>query len=61
MVLTDTTRVQPHLVGVFDLLDELSQTGRRIHRTAVLVERGCETVDPNLHRLCLRKRSIDPG
>jgi hypothetical protein len=61
MVLTDTKRVQPHLVGVFDLLDELSQTVRRIHRTAVLVERGCETVDPNLHRLCLRKRSIDPG
>jgi hypothetical protein len=49
MVFTNTKRVQPYLVGVFDLLDELSQTVRRIHCSAVLVERGRETVDANLH------------
>jgi hypothetical protein len=61
LALGPTKRVQPYAVGVFDLLDELSQTVRRIHHTAALVERGRETVNPNLHRLRLRKRSIDPG
>src|ERR1700736_5552447 len=35
MVFTDTTRVQPDLVGVFDLLDQLSQRLGRIHCAAV--------------------------
>ena len=35
MVFANTESVQPHLVGVFDLLDELLQTGRRVHRAEV--------------------------
>jgi hypothetical protein len=34
---------------MFDLLDQLPETLRRIHGTAVLVERGGETVDSYLH------------
>jgi hypothetical protein len=50
----DPKRVQPNLVGVFDLLNQLSQPLRRIHGAAVLVEGSGETVDPNLHRRRLR-------
>jgi hypothetical protein len=60
MVFANTKRVQPHFVGVFDLLNQLSQTVRWIHRTAVLVERGGEAVNPDLHRVRLRKRGRDP-
>src|SRR5437867_318079 len=61
MVFADTKRVHPHLRGVFDLLEELSQTVRRIHGTAVLVERGGETVNADLRRSPIRRRSIGPG
>jgi hypothetical protein len=59
MMFADAERVHPDLVGVFDLLHELSQPLRRIHGEAVLVEGGGNTVDPNLHRGVLRRRSID--
>jgi hypothetical protein len=55
MVFADAEGVQPDLVGVFDLLNQLPQTLRRIHSTAVLVECGGETVDPDLHRVRLSK------
>jgi len=47
---TDTERVQPDLVGVLDLLHQLSEPLGRIHGAAVLVEGGGEAVDPDLHR-----------
>jgi hypothetical protein len=49
MVLAHPKRVQPDLVRVFDLLDQLSQPIRWIHRTAVLVEGRGKAVNPNLH------------
>jgi hypothetical protein len=52
----DPERVQPDLVGVFDLLHQLSQPFRRIHGAAVLVEGGSETVHPNLHQTCPQKK-----
>ena len=45
----DTKRVQPDLVGMLDLLDQLLQTLCWIHGPDVLVERGGETVNPYLH------------
>jgi hypothetical protein len=59
MMFADAERVHPDLVGVFDLLHELSQPLRRVHGAAVLVEGGGKTVNPNLHRRVLRRRSID--
>jgi hypothetical protein len=50
MVFTNTKSVHAHLVGMFDLLDQLSHAIRRIRRTTVLVERRRETVNPHLHR-----------
>ena len=50
MVFADAKDVQPHLIGVFDLLDEVSQTVLRAHGTAAVVERGGEAVNPNLHQ-----------
>ncbi len=49
MVFADAKGVQAHLIGVLDLLDELSQTVRWTHGDAAVVERGCEAVNPNLH------------
>ena len=48
-VLTDTKRVEADFVGMLDLFDQLPRTVRRIHGTAVLVERGGETINPDLH------------
>jgi len=42
--------VQADLVGMFDLLDQLSQTIRRIQRATALVERRRETINTHLHR-----------
>jgi hypothetical protein len=61
MVLAHTKRVQPDLVRVFDLLDQLSQTVHWIHRTAVLVEGRGKAVNPHLHDVGLRRRSSGPG
>jgi hypothetical protein len=58
VVFTNTKRVQANLVGVFNLVDQLSQTIRRIQRAAVLIERGSETINTHLHRLYFRKRSL---
>ena len=38
MVLADSECVQAHLIGVFDLFDEVAQMLRRIDRPAALVE-----------------------
>src|SRR5258705_1687629 len=56
MMFADPERVQPDLVGVFDLLHELSQPLRRVDGAAVLVEGGGETVNPNLHRRYPQKK-----
>ena len=49
MVFADTERVEPDVVGVLDLLDQLPQPFGRIDGTAVLVERGGEAINPDLH------------
>jgi len=51
VMFTDAKGVQAHLIGMFDLFDEVSQTVRRAHSKTAVVERGCETVNPNLHLL----------
>src|SRR2546425_11035722 len=50
VMFTNAERVQADLVGMFDLLDQLSQTIRRIQRATVLVERRRETINTHLHR-----------
>ena len=50
MVFANTKRVQADLVGMFDLLDQLSQTIRWIQGATVLVERRRKTVNTRLHR-----------
>jgi hypothetical protein len=49
MVFADAKGVEAHLIGVFDLLDELSQTVLRADGKAVVVESGCEAVNADLH------------
>jgi hypothetical protein len=61
MVFPDSKDIQADLIGVLDLFDQVPQPIRRVQRTPVLIERGSETVNSNLHQLCFRKRSIDPG
>ena len=45
---SDAEDVQAHLIGVFDLLDEVSQTVLRAHGKTAVVERGCDAVNPDL-------------
>ena len=61
MVFAYAEHVEADLVRVFDLLDQVPHTRRRIDGAAVLVERRGETVNPQLHPSSLRKRSSDPG
>jgi hypothetical protein len=49
VMLTHAKGVQSHLIGVFDLFDEVAQTVRRAYRKTAVVESGCEAVDSNLH------------
>jgi hypothetical protein len=49
MVLTDTEHVQPDLIGVLDLFEQIVQTVRRTDRGAGLAYRGREAVDANFH------------
>src|SRR5258708_28673331 len=60
MMLANPKRVEAGLIGMFDLLDQLAQRHRRIHRTAVLVERGGKAVNPYLHEGSLHM-TPDPG
>jgi len=50
MVFADAKDVQSHLIGVFDLLDEVAQTVLRAHGQTVVVESGCEAVNADLHQ-----------
>jgi hypothetical protein len=45
-----------HFIGVFGLLDELSQTIRRIDRTAVLLQRGPRNCQSQLASLASQKK-----
>ena len=49
MVFADTEHIEPDLIGVFDLFDQVAHARRRIDGAAVLVERRSETVNPDLH------------
>src|SRR6185295_439705 len=49
MVFADSEYVQPHLIGVLDLLDQVQQTLRRADGQAALVVCRCEAVDSDLH------------
>ena len=55
VVFTNAKRVQADRVGMFDLLDQLSQTIRWIQRATVLVERRRKTVNTHLHRCTSEK------
>jgi hypothetical protein len=48
VMFADAKDVQPHLIGVFDLFDQIPQALRRADREARLVVRRRETVDANL-------------
>ena len=50
VVLADPEEVQPDLIGMLDLFDQVSQAVRRADGTAGLVVRRCEAVDADLHR-----------
>jgi hypothetical protein len=54
MVFADSKYVQPNLIGVFDLLDQVAQAFRRTDRKAGVVERRREAIDANLH-VCLTR------
>jgi hypothetical protein len=49
MVFADAKRVQTHLIGVLDLLDQIAQTLLWAHRATAVVERGGEAVNADLH------------
>jgi hypothetical protein len=49
-VFANAKRVQADRVGMFDLLDQVSQPIRWIQRATVLVERRRKTIDTYLHR-----------
>ena len=61
MVFTIAKRVQADLVGMFDLLDQLSQTIRWIQRATVLVERRRKTVNTHLHRCASEEGPSNPN
>jgi hypothetical protein len=50
MVFTDAKGVQADLIGVCNLVDQLTQPVRWTHRATAVVERGGESVNPNLHQ-----------
>src|SRR6266850_5294117 len=50
MVFTDAKDIQAHLIGVFDLLDQVSQTVLRAHGKTAVVESGGEAVNSDLHQ-----------
>ena len=49
MVFAYPKYVQTHLIGEFDLFDQVAQTVRRTHRKAGFVVGRCEAIDANLH------------
>ena len=49
MMFTHAKCVQSDLVGMLDLLNELSETGGRIHCTTIPIECGGEAIDTDLH------------
>ena len=49
MVLADSEDIEPNLVGVFDLLDEVAQALRCAERPAAVRVRGGEAIDSDLH------------
>jgi hypothetical protein len=49
MMFTHAKCVQSNLVGMLDLLHELSETGGRIHCTTVPIECGSEAINTDLH------------
>ncbi len=56
MMFAAAKRVHPDLVGVFDLLHELSQPLPRIHGATVLIAGGGKAVDPDLQRVRPQKK-----
>ena len=61
VVFTNAKRVQADRIGMFDLLDQLSQTIRWIQRATVLVERRRKTVNTHLHRCTSEERPSNPN
>ena len=55
MVFANAKRVQADRVGMFNLLDQLSQTIRWTHGATILVERRRKTVNTHLHRCASEK------
>ena len=49
MVLADSEDIQSYLIGVLDLLDQVSKTFRRADRTTGVIVRRREAVDSDLH------------
>ena len=49
MVLADSEYVQPNLIGVFDLFDQVAQAIRWIFRAAGVIVRRGEAVNSDLH------------
>src|SRR5256886_3826007 len=49
VVLADAKDVQPDLIGMFDLLDQVAQTIRHADRNAGVVVRRREAIDADLH------------
>ena len=49
MVLTNAKRIHAELIGVLDLLDQVSKTFRRADRTTGVIVRRREAVDSDLH------------
>lgn len=49
MVFADAKRVQPNLIGVFDLFDQVAQTLRRADRTAGVIVCRREAINADFH------------
>jgi hypothetical protein len=60
MLFADAKRVQTHLIGVLDLLDQIARTLLWAHRATAVVERGGEAVNADLPPRIVRCAMIAP-
>jgi hypothetical protein len=56
MVFADAEDVEARLIRVLDLLDQVLQAVLRTHGPAAVVERGCKTVNADLHQDLAQRR-----
>jgi hypothetical protein len=59
VVFADSEYVQPHLIGMLDLFDQIQETVGRAYLTAALCVCCSEAIDTNLHLILLHESAIE--